>query len=123
MTASPPPAVRAFFLVNEGLAFLLEVVALGLLAWWGSTRGLGWAGSLALAVAAPLGAAVLWGMFAIPYAAQLGVKAGVFGAAALALLVLGHRSPFLWFTVAVVLNTALASYHRTRSRRAGDRLT
>ncbi|MFI5660050.1 YrdB family protein [Streptomyces sp. NPDC051684] len=122
MTNPTPPAARAFFLVNEGLAFLLELLALGLLAWWGMTRDIGWAGSLALAVAAPLGAAVLWGMFAapkarfrIPHAAQLGVKAVVFGAAALALLVLGHRLSFLWFTGAVVLNTASASYYRTRS--------
>ncbi|MFZ3566691.1 YrdB family protein [Streptomyces sp. BH097] len=122
MTTPLPSAVRAFFLVNEGVAFLLEVLTLGLLAWWGFTRDVGWAGSLALAVAAPLGAAVLWGMFAapkarfaIPYAAQLGVKAVVFGAAAWALLALGQRLPFLWFTVVVVLNTALASYYRTRS--------
>ncbi|MFI5859080.1 YrdB family protein [Streptomyces parvulus] len=74
------------------------------------------------AVAAPLGAAVLWGLFAapkawyaIPHAARLGVKAVVFGAAALALLALGHRWPAVWFAVAVLVNTALASYYRTRS--------
>ncbi|MGY0492696.1 YrdB family protein [Streptomyces sp. WG-D5] len=122
MTPALPPAVRAFFLANEGFAFLLELLTLGLLAWWGFTRDIGRAGSLALAVAAPLAAAVLWGMFAapkarfaIPYVAQLGVKAVVFGAAALALLALGHRLPSLWFTTAAVLNTALATYYRTRS--------
>ncbi|MFE2288340.1 YrdB family protein [Streptomyces sp. NPDC059443] len=116
-----PASVRAFFLVNEALAFLLEVVALGLLAWWGFTRDIGIVGAVALAVAAPLAAAVLWGLFAapkariaIPYAAQLGVKAVVFGAAALALLALGQRSTFLWFTVVVVVNTTLASYYRNR---------
>ncbi|WP_407839642.1 YrdB family protein [Streptomyces sp. DSM 116496] len=123
--ASPsplPPALKVFFLANEGLAFLLELLALGLLAWWGYTRDIGRAGSLALAVAAPLAAAVLWGMFAapkaryaVPLAAQLGVKAVVFGAAALALLALGQRLPSLWFTVVVVLNTALATYYRGRS--------
>ncbi|MFG2949786.1 YrdB family protein [Streptomyces adustus] len=122
MTTPLRPAVRAFLLVNEGLAFLLELLALGLLAWWGYTRDIGTAGSLVLAVTAPLGAAVLWGMFAapkarftIPYAAQLAVKTVVFGGAALALLVLGGRLPFVWFAVTVVLNTALASYYRTRS--------
>ncbi|MDD9381825.1 YrdB family protein [Streptomyces sp. ZAF1911] len=127
MASSPlhsplPPAVKVFFLANEGLAFLLELLALGLLAWWGCTRDIGRAGSLALAVAAPLAAAVLWGMFAapkaryaVPLAAQLGVKAVVFGAAALALLALGQRLPSLWFTVIVVVNTALATYYRTRS--------
>ncbi|MCP3756585.1 YrdB family protein [Streptomyces sp. TBY4] len=123
MSPSPLPApVRAFFLANEGLAFLLELLALGLLAWWGWTRDIGRLGSIALAVAAPAAAAVLWGMFAapkaryaVPLAAQLGVKAVVFGAAALALLALGQRLPSLWFTVIVVANTALATYYRTRS--------
>ncbi|WP_328298103.1 YrdB family protein [Streptomyces sp. NBC_00435] len=117
-----PAPVRAFFLVNEGLAFLLEVLALGLLAWWGLARDIGRVGSVALAVAAPLATAVLWGLFAapkarfaVPLAAQLGVKALVFGAAALALLALGQRSWALWFTGAVLLNTALATYYRTRS--------
>ncbi|WP_327252228.1 YrdB family protein [Streptomyces sp. NBC_01244] len=116
-SSSPlPPAVKVFFLANEGLAFLLELLALGLLAWWGFTRDIGRVGSIALAVAAPLAAAVLWGMFAapkarfaVPLAARLGVKAVVFGAAALALLALGHRLPSLWFTVVVVVNTALAT--------------
>ncbi|MCX4777713.1 YrdB family protein [Streptomyces sp. NBC_01264] len=117
-----PPAVKVFFLANEGLAFLLELLALGLLAWWGWTRDIGRAGSVALAVAAPLAAAVLWGMFAapkaryaVPLAAQLGVKAVVFGSAALALLALGQRLPSLWFTVVIVVNTALATYYRSRS--------
>ncbi|MGW6708500.1 YrdB family protein [Streptomyces sp. NPDC054956] len=122
MSSSPlPPAVRAFFLANEGLAFLLELLALGLLAWWGFTRDIGRVGSVALAVAAPGAAAVLWGLFAapkarfaVPLAAQLGVKAVVFGAAALALLALGQRLPSLWFTVVVVVNTALATYYRNR---------
>lgn len=65
-TSSPsspplPPALRAFFLANEGLAFFLELAALGALAWWGFTRDIGRVGSIALAVAAPLAAAVLWG--------------------------------------------------------------
>lgn len=125
-SSSPlPPAVKIFFLANEGLAFLLELLALGLLAWWGFTRGIGRAGSIALAVAAPLAAAVLWGMFAapkaryaVPLAAQLGVKAVVFGAAALALLALGQRLPSLWFTVIVVVNTALATTLRIYSARS-----
>lgn len=127
MSPTPPssrlsPPVHAFFLVNEGLAFLLELLILVVLAWWGFSRDIGWAGSLGLAVAAPAGAAVLWGMFAapkarftVPLAAQLGVKAVVFGAAALALLALGQRQPALWFAVAVVVNTALSSYYRNRS--------
>ncbi|MET9853679.1 YrdB family protein [Streptomyces sp. NPDC006450] len=116
------PPVHAFFLVNEGIAFLLELMILVVLAWWGFSRDIGWAGSLGLAVAAPAAAAVLWGMFAapksrftVPLAAQLAVKAVVFGAAALALLALGQRQPALWFAVAVVVNTALSAYYRNRS--------
>ncbi|MCY0931069.1 YrdB family protein [Streptomyces sp. H27-H1] len=120
MSSSPlSPGARAFFLVNEGIAFLVELLVLVLLAWWGFTRDIGWVGSIALAVAAPAAAAVLWGFFAapkarfaVPYAAQIGVKAVVFGAAALALFALGHRVPSLWFTGVVVVNTALASYYR-----------
>ncbi|MFK0047234.1 DUF2568 domain-containing protein [Streptomyces sp. NPDC090741] len=117
MSGVTRPGARSFFLVNEGLAFVLEVVALGILAWWGSTAAL-W-----LAVAAPLAAAVLWGAFAapkarfaVPLAAQLAVKALVFGAAALALLALGQRAVGLWFAGTVLVNTALATYYRSRSR-------
>ncbi|MFE4264979.1 YrdB family protein [Streptomyces sp. NPDC056883] len=129
MSPTPPPPssrlsppVHAFFLVNEGIAFLLELLILVVLAWWGFSRDIGWAGSLGLAVAAPAAAAVLWGMFAapkaryaVPLAAQLGVKAVVYGAAALALFALGQRQPALWFAVAVVVNTALSAYYRNRS--------
>ncbi len=111
------PAAQSFFLVNEGLAFVLEVVALGVLAWWGSAVAL-W-----LAVAAPLAAAALWGAFAapkarfsVPLAAQLAVKALVFGGAALALLALGQRAAGLWFAGTVLVNTALATYYRSRHR-------
>lgn len=126
-TASPSrlsPPVHAFFLVNEGLAFLLELLVLVVLAWWGFSRDVGWAGSLGLAVAAPAAAAVLWGLFAapksrftVPLAAQLVVKAVVFGAAALALVALGQRQPALWFAVAVVVNTGLSATFRTYSAR------
>lgn len=75
-------------------------------------------------MAAPAAAAVLWGMFAaprarftVPLAAQLGTKAVVFGAAALALLALGQRQPALWFAVAVVVNTALSATFRIYSAR------
>ncbi len=56
--------------------------------------------------------------FAVPLAAQLGVKAVVFGAAALTLLALGQRLPSLWFTVIVVANTALATTLRIYSARS-----
>ncbi|MER5728028.1 YrdB family protein [Streptomyces sp. NPDC002138] len=113
-------AAHPLFLVNEGLAFLLEVAALVLLGWWGATRSLPVGGAVALAVGAPLGAAVLWGAFAapkarlrVPLAVQLAVKAVVFGAGALALLGLGHGVAAACFAVATLLNTTAATYHRT----------
>ncbi|TVT46221.1 DUF2568 domain-containing protein, partial [Amycolatopsis rhizosphaerae] len=72
--------------VNEGLAFLLELVAFGCLAWWGFTV------NFALGLALPILAIVLWGLFAaprarfrLPVAGVLAVKALVFGSAAAAL--------------------------------------
>ncbi|MFE2324950.1 DUF2568 domain-containing protein, partial [Streptomyces sp. NPDC059385] len=80
------PILRLFFLANEGLAFFLELAALAALARWGWTRDIGRGWSIGLAVAAPLAAAVLWGMFAapkatfdVPLAVQIAVKVLVFG--------------------------------------------
>ncbi|WP_330329900.1 YrdB family protein [Streptomyces sp. NBC_00536] len=119
MSSTARRRARPLFLVNEGLAFLLEVVALVLLGWWGATRDLPVGGAVALAVVAPLGAAVLWGAFAapkarwsVPLAAQLGVKAVVFGAGAAALLALAGGVAAGCFAGVVVLNTAAATYHR-----------
>src|ERR1700751_4678316 len=50
---------------NLLLKFGLELAALAALAYWASTLQ-GVAVSVAVAVAAPLGAAVLWGVFAAP---------------------------------------------------------
>ena len=55
---------------NEGLAFLLELVMLAALAWWGATIGAGVAARVALGVGAPLAAAVLWGQHAVTMAGQ-----------------------------------------------------
>ncbi|WP_329285811.1 DUF2568 domain-containing protein [Streptomyces sp. NBC_00691] len=49
------------YVLNEGLAFLLEVAALALLAWWGWESAESLAPRLLLAVATPAAAAVLWG--------------------------------------------------------------
>ncbi|MEU8542588.1 YrdB family protein [Streptomyces sp. NPDC048717] len=101
---------------NEGIAFLLELVALVCLAWWG------WRGvehmplRMVLAVAAPVAAAVVWGLFAspkatytLPRAGVLAVKALVFGAAATALWAVERPAWALVFGIAVVVNTGLAA--------------
>jgi hypothetical protein len=113
--------IRGLFLVNDALAFFVEVWALGILAYWGIAVGDGAFVQAALAVGAVLAAAVLWGLFAaprarfkIPLAGQLAVKTVVFGAAALALFATGHTVHGTIFAVVVVLNTALATVGRGR---------
>ena len=110
---------RPLHVVNEGLAFLLEVVALAVLAWWGADVGDGVVLSVVLAVAAPLVAAVLWGLFAAPKArirlplpGVLLVKALVFGAAVAALYGLGRGALALVFAVIAIANTTIATMDR-----------
>ncbi|GHG08812.1 YrdB family protein [Streptomyces filamentosus] len=112
--------------INELLAFVLEVVALGLLAWWGWGAVEPTPLRLLLAVAVPGAAAVLWGLFAAPKArirvplpGVLAVKALVFGAAALALADLGHGTAGVVFAVVAAGNTALATVDRRAAGRLG----
>lgn len=105
--------------INEGLAFLLEVVALAVLAWWGWQTVETTAVRLLLAVAAPTVAAVLWGLFAAPkaripvhLAGVLTVKVLVFGAAAAALHTMGLHAWATAFAVVVAANTVLATLDR-----------
>lgn len=105
--------------LNEGLAFLLEVAALAVLAWWGRGSAGATASRLLLAVAAPAVAAVLWGLFAapkaripLPTAGVLTVKALVFGAAAVALHTLGRGEAAVALAVVAAANTVLATLDR-----------
>lgn len=99
--------------VNLALRFLLELYALGALAYWGTQSGSGWT-SFALAAAAVLLAAVVWGVFAAPKAShrlslwpRTGVQAAVFGAAAVALWLSGQAVMAVVFAVAAVVNGGL----------------
>ncbi|MFE5299636.1 YrdB family protein [Streptomyces sp. NPDC056632] len=105
--------------INEGLAFLLELAALAALAWWGWQSVGNIALRLALALATPAAAAALWGLFAAPRArirvplpGVLAVKAVVFGAAVAALYALGRHTGAIAFGVVAVANTALATVDR-----------
>ncbi|MFI1814582.1 YrdB family protein [Streptomyces sp. NPDC020422] len=116
--------------LNEGLAFLLELAALALLAWWGWQSTPTTVPRLLLAVAAPTAAAVLWGLFAapkarirLPLSGILAVKALVFGAATGALYALGRPGGALAFGLVAVANTALATLDRraaTHRARTGE---
>lgn len=104
---------QAFHWTNLTIAFLLELCALGALTWWGVHAGSNAAGKAALAIGAPLGAAVLWGLFAAPRATHpnpvwgLATKVLVFGAATLGVVAVGHPRLALVFAAAVLLNALL----------------
>ncbi|WP_131737294.1 YrdB family protein [Actinomadura roseirufa] len=105
--------------VNEGLAFLLELVALAALAWWGFTTGGNVLAHILLGLGAPILAMALWGAFAAPRAKYtvplpfvLLVKAVVFGSGALALYGVGRPVLALVFAAVVLVNTVLATLDR-----------
>ncbi|MFF0484594.1 YrdB family protein [Streptomyces sp. NPDC004435] len=111
--------MRAAHVGNDLLAFVWEMLALGVLAWWGwSAAEPVWLKVVA-AVGVPGAAATLWGLFAapkarfqVPTAAVLAVKALVFGAAALALAGLGHGVWGVVFGAVAVVNTVLVTVFR-----------
>jgi hypothetical protein len=105
--------------VNEGLAFFMELAGLALLAWWGWSTGQNTALRILLAVGAPVVAATVWGLFAapkatfaVPLAVVLLVKALFFGSAAAALYTLDRTQPALVFAAVAFANTALATVDR-----------
>ncbi|MEU6977379.1 YrdB family protein [Streptomyces sp. NPDC046371] len=111
--------------LNETLAFLLELAALALLACWGWQTPESTVPRLLLAAAAPAAAATVWGLFAapkarirLPLAGVLGVKALVFGSATGALYALAGPGWALAFGVVATVNTALATLGR-RGRGSG----
>lgn len=113
-------------LVNEGLAFLVELLALAAFAWWGAAAG-GVLG-LVLGIGLPLVAAVGWGVFAspkalvrLPLAGVLAVKAVVFGSAMLAVDDLGHRTLAIVYAVVAAANTVVATLDRQAAFRRDQR--
>ncbi|WP_431875143.1 YrdB family protein [Amycolatopsis sacchari] len=109
-------------LVNEGLAFLLELLALAALAYWGFETGGGLPAKLLLGIGTPVVAAIVWSLFAapratfgLPLAGVLVVKAVVFGVAVAALCATGHVVPGAVFAVVVVANVAYTTATRRGS--------
>jgi len=94
--------------------FLLELAALAALGWWGVRTGDTAVAKIALGAGAPLGAAVVWGVFVspkatvpVPGAVHVALQVLVFGAAAVALLALRETTAAEVFAAAVVVNTGL----------------
>jgi hypothetical protein len=95
---------------NLLIAFLAELVALGIFAWWGWAAADNTAVRLLLAIGLPLLAAVVWGLYAAPTAKRGSpvvrwvVKVIVFGLAGAALWSLGHPVLAAIFVVVVAAN-------------------
>ena len=99
---------------NLALRFLLELLALGALGFWGFKTGNTTIAKIALGVGTPLVAAVVWGTFVsprapveLPGALVVGLQALVFGSAAAGLAATGHRTFALMFVVVVAINAVL----------------
>ncbi|GAB2829689.1 hypothetical protein GCM10022221_30370 [Actinocorallia aurea] len=107
---------RPLYDANEILAFLLEIVSLGLLAWWGFTREGPVLLRVLLGVGAPLVGAVFWGLLAAPKArfrlpmpAVLGVKTVFFLAVTLALAAVCGTTAAVVLAVVVAANLTVAT--------------
>jgi hypothetical protein len=98
---------------NLLLAFLVELVALGIFAYWGWRTGGTTLVRWLLALALPLVTAIVWGMFAAPTASHTSpvlrwtVKVLVFGLAGAALWSLRHPLLGVGFVVLVAANLAI----------------
>lgn len=110
---------KPLHVLNEGLAFVLELLAFGTLGWWGFHVTDNVVGDLLLGLGSPVAAMVLWGMFAapkarfaIPLPGVLAVKAVVFTSSAAALYDLGDHGLAEGFAIVVVANTVLATFDR-----------
>ncbi len=117
---------RPWYAVNEGLAFLLELAALGFLSWWGFGAGHEGAPRILLGVGTPLLAIVVWALFAAPrarlrprLALVLVVKALVFGGSAAALYGVGHAVAAVAMALVTAANTAVAEIFRADPPTAG----
>lgn len=108
--------------LNLTLRFLLELVMLAILAYWGDHLFPGWKG-VAAAIAFPVGAATIWGVFRIPNdprpapvaisgVLRLALEWGLFGWATWALHDLGYDK-WAWIFLGVLVAHYLFSYDRT----------
>jgi hypothetical protein len=97
--------------LNLGLRFLLELCLLAALAYAGLQV------HVLLAIAAPLAAAVVWGLLvspkapvSLPTAVWVAVQVILFGAAVVGLVLAGNPLLAITFAIAVVINLALVLF-------------
>jgi hypothetical protein len=103
---------------NLAVKFLLELAAFAALAYWGARTGHGgWA--VVAAIAAPLAAVLVWGLFAaprakrrLPVAARAPLELAVFGLAAGGLAAAGAVTLAIVFGAVVIVNALLLTVFR-----------
>jgi Protein of unknown function (DUF2568) len=105
--------------VALAVRFLLELGALAAFAYWGSQSGGPTGGDVALAIAAPLAMAVVWGRFLAPKAphrlvnpARLALEIVIFGLATAALATAGSGTLAAVFGAVAAVDTALVHIWR-----------
>jgi len=106
--------MNAIAKLNLLIRFLLELAALGALAWWGAGAAGGALASILLGAGLPLAAATLWGLFVaprrrheIPRAGRFVLQVLVLGGAAAALVAGDHPALGVALAAASALNGAL----------------
>jgi hypothetical protein len=115
--------------VNEGLAFLLELLMLAGLCWWGAVQHATVAARIGFAVAAPAVAVIAWWLFAaprarvsLPLAGVLAVKVVLFGAAAAGVYAIGQHVAGVVFGIIALVNTIVAAADREANQGARRRI-
>ena len=100
--------------VALAIRFLLELAALAAFAYWGSQSGGSTGGDVALAIAAPLAMALIWGRYLAPKSPRRLVNPGrlvleivIFGLATAALATAGSGALAAVFGVVAAVDTAL----------------
>lgn len=99
---------------NLALAFLLELVVVAALAWWGWTYGTNTLVKVALGTATPLVAIGVWAVYGAPRSARRLkgwaywlLRLGLYAAGAVALYAAGLHTTALAFAVVAAVNLAL----------------
>ena len=99
---------------NLGVRFILEILALVSLGYWGFSTGRGWLVKTLLRFGAPLIAAVLWANFGAPAAAQqlrmplqFGLEFLIFGSATAGLILADQKPLGILYGALFVMNEIL----------------
>ena len=100
---------------NDGVRFVLEMVALVAIGYWGWRQGGSTLAKIAIAAAIVVGVSALWATFRtgsdapveVPTAVRVVIEVGVFAAATAALFAVGHRSWAIGFAILAAANEIL----------------